>query len=291
MKISQLLEEKKITVSCELFPPKKGGELEKAKTVVREMAKLNPAYMSVTYGAGGTNSGNTVEIANEIQNVNHVTALAHLTCVSSEREQVRRVLAELRSLGIENILALRGDMPMEEGLALSSCFHHASDLMQEIREFGGFCVGGACYPESHPESSSFEQDIESLKRKADSGCDFLTTQMFFDNDILYNFMFRLLRAGVQIPVVAGIMPVTNSRQIQRICALSGTALPRRFRMIVDRFADDPAAMEQAGIAYATDQIIDLFANGVEHVHIYTMNRPDVAGRIMQNLSDIIHPLN
>lgn len=287
MKIRDLLKEDRVTVSCELFPPKRGGELEKAKAVVRDMARLNPAFMSVTYGAGGTNSRNTVEIANEIENVNGVTALAHLTCVSSEREQVRSMLEELRALGIENILALRGDMPMEEGLSLSTCFRHASDLMGEIRDFGGFCIGGACYPESHPESESYDRDIESLKQKVENGCDFLTTQMFFDNDILYNFMFRLLRAGIQIPVIAGIMPVTNSKQIQRICSLSGTALPRRFRMVVDRFADDPAAMKQAGIAYATDQIIDLFANGVNHVHIYTMNRPDVAGSIMQNLSDII----
>lgn len=287
MKIRDLLKEDRVTVSCELFPPKRGGELEKAKAVVRDMARLNPAFMSVTYGAGGANSRNTVEIANEIENVNGVTALAHMTCVSSEREQVRSMLEELRALGIENILALRGDMPMEEGLSLSTCFRHASDLMGEIRDFGGFCIGGACYPESHPESESYDRDIESLKQKVENGCDFLTTQMFFDNDILYNFMFRLLRAGIQIPVIAGIMPVTNSKQIQRICSLSGTALPRRFRMVVDRFADDSAAMKQAGIAYATDQIIDLFANGVNHVHIYTMNRPDVAGSIMQNLSDII----
>ena len=287
MKIRDLLKEDRVTVSCELFPPKRGGELEKAKAVVRDMARLNPAFMSVTYGAGGTNSRNTVEIANEIENVNGVTALAHMTCVSSEREQVRSMLEELRALGIENILALRGDMPMEEGLSLSTCFRHASDLMGEIRDFGGFCIGGACYPESHPESESYDRDIESLKQKVENGCDFLTTQMFFDNDILYNFMFRLLRAGIQIPVIAGIMPVTNSKQIQRICSLSGTALPRRFRMVVDRFADDSAAMKQAGIAYATDQIIDLFANGVNHVHIYTMNRPDVAGSIMQNLTDII----
>ena len=287
MKIRDLLKEDRVTVSCELFPPKRGGELEKAKAVVRDMARLNPAFMSVTYGAGGTNSRNTVEIANEIENVNGVTALAHMTCVSSEREQVRSMLEELRALGIENILALRGDMPMEEGLSLSTCFRHASDLMGEIRDFGGFCIGGACYPESHPESESYDRDIESLKQKVENGCDFLTTQMFFDNDILYNFMFRLLRAGIQIPVIAGIMPVTNSKQIQRICSLSGTALPRRFRMVVDRFADDSAAMKQAGIAYATDQIIDLFANNITNVHVYSMNKPDVARKIMENLSDIL----
>lgn len=287
MKISQLLSENKITVSCELFPPKKGGELENAKNVVRQMAALKPAFMSVTYGAGGTNTANTLEIANEIQNVNQITALAHLTCIASERPKIQEILERLRQHGIENILALRGDMPQDSSLTLSTSFHHASDLMKEIRDFGGFCIGGACYPEGHPESESLYRDIDNLKRKVENGCDFFTTQMFFDNDILYNFMFRLLRAGIRVPVIAGIMPVTNSRQIKRICALSGTALPRRFRMIVDRFADDPAAMKQAGIAYATEQIIDLFANGVNHIHIYSMNQPEIAGKIMENLSSMI----
>lgn len=287
MKISKLLHDKEVTVSCELFPPKQGTELEKAKTVVREMAELKPDFMSVTYGAGGTNSRFAAEIADEIQNGNGVTALAHLTCIAAERPQVRETLESLRKMGIENILALRGDLPAAEGVSLSSCYRHASDLMKEIRDFGGFCIGGACYPECHPESKSFDEDLDSLKKKEENGCDFLTTQMFFDNDILYNFLYRLLRAGIRIPVLAGIMPVTNAKQIQRITALSGTLLPRRFRMIVDRFADDPASMKQAGIAYATEQIIDLLANGVSHVHIYTMNRPDIAGSILKNLSCIL----
>ncbi len=287
MKIREMLEKEKPAVSCELFPPKQGVELAGAKKVVKDMAVLKPSYMSVTYGAGGTNSFNMVEVANEVQNVNNITALAHLTCISSERERVKEVLSQLQERGIENILALRGDMPKEEGLKHSSCYNHASDLMREIREFGDFCIGGACYPEGHPESLSLEEDIEGLKIKKEMGCDFLTTQMFFDNDIMYNFMYRLLKKGVDIPVVAGVMPVTNVKQISRICSLSGTILPRRFRMIVDRFGDNPDGMKQAGIAYATEQIIDLFANGINHVHIYTMNRPDVAGSIMKNLSNII----
>lgn len=287
MKISDLLKSKKITVSCELFPPKQGGALDNAKNIVHEMAALRPDFMSVTYGAGGTNAANTLELANEVQNVNGVTALAHLTCIASERPKIREVLTNLKEHGIENILALRGDLPQDSGLALSTQFHHASDLMKEIRDFGGFCIGGACYPDGHPESLSLDFDIEQLKRKVENGCDFLTTQMFFDNDILYHFMYRLLRAGIQVPVIAGIMPVTNAKQIKRILSLSGTALPRRFRMIVDRFADQPEAMKQAGIAYATEQMIDLFASGVNHVHIYTMNRPDIAGSIMQNLSSMI----
>ncbi len=287
MKISEILNQHPRTVSCELFPPKQGGELDNAKAVVREMAATHPAYMSVTYGAGGTNNANTLEIAKEIQKVNGITALAHLTCIASERPNVQELLGELKEMGVENILALRGDMPKDYATPLSSHYHHASDLMEEIRDFGGFCIGGACYPEGHPESATLDKDLEGLKRKIEAGCDFLTTQMFFDNDILYSFMFRLLRAGIDLPVVAGIMPVTNAKQIQRITALSGTLLPRRFRMIVDRFGDDPKAMEQAGIAYATEQMIDLFASGIRHVHIYTMNHPHVAGSIMENLSHII----
>lgn len=288
MKIIEILKNGKLNVSCELFPPKIGSELIKAKTVVKEMAKLSPSYMSVTYGAGGTNCENTVEIADEIQNVNGITALAHLTCVASERPKIKEVLTELKNKNIQNILALRGDLPADPSVKLSTSYQHACDLMQEIKKNGDFCIGGACYPESHPESPSYEKDIEYLKIKAESGCEFLTTQMFFDNNILYNFMFRLLKKGIDLPIVAGIMPVTNAKQINRICSLSGTALPPRFRAIADKFAHNPAAMKQAGIAYATEQMIDLFANGVNNVHIYTMNQPDIAGQIMQNLSQIIH---
>lgn len=287
MKVSELLKSDKITVSCELFPPKAGGEFAAAKAVVADMAKLSPAYMSVTYGAGGTNCDNMVSIANEVQGVNGVTALAHLTCVASGRDRIRDVLTELKDSGIENVLALRGDMPIDGGTP-SQDFKHACDLMREIRDFGGFCIGGACYPEGHPEAESLERDIECLKLKEECGCEFLTTQMFFDNNILYSFMYKLLRAGISIPVTAGIMPVTNSNQITRICKLSGALLPQRFRAIVERFADNPSAMRQAGIAYATDQIIDLIANGVNHIHIYTMNRPDIAGSIMANLSEVIN---
>lgn len=287
MKITQLFDERKITISCELFPPKQGSSLNNAKTVVRDMARLDPAYISVTYGAGGTNNKNTLEIANEIQNVNNITALTHLTCVAAEKPAINEILKSLKEIGIENILALRGDLPSDSSQPLSKSFHHASDLMREICDFGGFCVGGACYPEGHPESKNLSADIDGLKAKVENGCDFLTTQMFFDNDIMYNFMFRLLSAGIHIPVIAGIMPITNIKQIERIFTLSGTALPRRFKMVVDRFADKPEALKQAGIAYATDQIIDLLANGINHIHIYTMNRPDVAGSIIKNLSEII----
>ena len=286
MKITDILGADKVTVSCELFPPKHGSELARAKLVVSDTAKLGPSFISITCGAGGGTGDRTVSLADEVQNACGVTALAHLTCISSGGDTVRSVLAELASLGIENILALRGDLPEGETLSPDSRYHHASDLMKEIRDYGGFCVGGACYPEGHPESATLQEDIDNLKIKVDCGCQFLTTQMFFDNNILYNYMFRLLRKGIDIPVIAGIMPVIDGRQINRICKLSGTALPPRFRAIVDKFSANSAAMTQAGVAYATEQIIDLIANGVKHIHIYTMNKPEIAGRIMSNLSEI-----
>ncbi len=288
MKISELLKTKEVTISCELFPPKKGSELKKAHQVVKEMAILKPAYISVTYGASGGISEHTVDMANEVQNVNGVTALAHLTCASSGREKIQEVLAKLQQHHIENILALRGDIPENLDFPLPGQYRHASDLIEEIKSFGDFCIGGACYPEGHPEAESVDADLNYLKQKVEAGCDFVTTQMFFDNNILYNFLYRALKKNIQVPVIAGIMPVTNVNQIKRITALSGTALPQRFRAIVERFADHPAALGQAGIAYATEQIIDLIANGVNNVHIYTMNKPDVAGAILKNLSEIYH---
>lgn len=287
MKISELLREKEVTISCELFPPKKGSELQKAHDVVREMAQLKPAYISVTYGASGGISEHTVDLANEVQNVNDVIALAHLTCASSGRDKIQEVLGELQEKKIENILALRGDIPADLDFPLPNQYHHASELIQEIKAFGDFCIGGACYPEGHPEAESIEADIDNLKRKVAVGCEFLTTQMFFDNNILYNFLYRILKKGIEIPVIAGIMPVTNINQINRITSLSGTILPQRFRAIVERFAENPAALKQAGIAYATEQIIDLIANGVKGIHVYSMNKSDVAAKIVENLSEII----
>lgn len=286
MKISELLKSKEITISCELFPPKKGSELQKAHDLVREIAQLCPTFISVTYGATGGISEHTVNLANEAQNVNGITALAHLTCASSDRKKIQEVLGELKQNKIENILALRGDIPENADFPLPNQYRHASELIAEIRAFGDFCIGGACYPEGHPEAESVEADIDNLKRKVEAGCEFLTTQMFFDNNILYSFLYKALKKGIHVPVIAGIMPVTNVSQMKRIGALSGSVLPQRFRMMVERFADNSAALKQAGIAYATEQIIDLIANGVSHIHIYTMNKPDVAGAIMHNLSEI-----
>lgn len=286
MRLTELLKTDKLTISCELFPPKQGAQLENYKKIVADLAEVRPAYISVTYGATGGTSDYTVELANEVRNINHIPALAHLTCASSTREKVADVIAELKAHQIENVLALRGDIPENADFPLPNQYKHACELIADIKAQGDFCIGGACYPEGHPEADTIFEDLDHLKEKVDAGCEFLTTQMFFDNNILYNFMYKALKKGIDVPIVAGIMPVTNKAQIKRIVSLSGHMVPPRFLAIVDRFGDDPAAMKQAGIAYATEQIIDLVANGVNHVHIYTMNKPDVAGEIFNNLSAI-----
>lgn len=286
MRIIDVLKDEQVHISCELFPPKQGHQLENVKQVVQEIAILKPSYMSVTYGATGGTSDYTVDIANEIQNKNEIPALAHLTCASSTREKVHEVVEQLKAKKIENILTLRGDIPENTDFPLPNQYKHASELIADVKSLGDFCIGGACYPEGHPEAATMQEDIEHLKEKVDAGCDFLTTQMFFDNGIYYNFMYKILKKNINVPVVAGIMPVTNATQIRRIISLSGNNVPPRFKAIVDRFSDNPAAMKQAGIAYATEQIIDLIANGVNNIHIYTMNKPDVAGAIFKNLSEI-----
>ncbi len=287
MKISEILQQDKVTLSFEVFPPKTSDAYASVEKAVVEIAKLKPDFMSVTYGAGGGTSAHTVSIASHICHDLKVNSLAHLTCVSSTKEHVHRMLEQLKANGIENILALRGDIP-PQGLEETSIeYRHAADLIRDIKRQGDFCIGGACYPEGHTESTNKEEDIRYLKEKVDAGCEFLTTQMFFDNNILYNFLYRIREKGIQVPVIAGIMPVTNGRQIARICQLSGTYLPSRFKAIVDHFGDNPKAMKQAGIAYATDQIIDLIANGIRHIHVYSMNKPEVAAGIQANLSEII----
>lgn len=286
MKIIDLIKEKKPTISFEVFPPKTDTNYDSVSKAVEEIAALNPTFMSVTYGAGGGTSNYTVSIAEEIQKNKNVTALAHLSCISSTKALVNEQLNKLKAAGIENILALRGDIP--EGFETDNLeYKFASELTEDIKKFGGFCIGGACYPEGHPDSKNQNEDIENMKKKIEAGCEFLTTQMFFDNNILYNYLYKLKMHDIDVPVIPGIMPVTNGKQIARICKLSGSCLPPRFKAITDRWGDDKEAMTQAGIAYATDQIIDLFANGISHVHVYSMNRPDVAAKILHNLSAIL----
>ena len=285
MRITEIINGKKPSLSFEVFPPKTTDKFESVLSATERIAELSPSYMSVTYGAGGGTSAYTAEIAERLLS-RGVTPLAHLSCISSTKDEIHSHLADLKSRGIENILALRGDIPRDMERPPMQ-YKYASELMAEIRDYGGFSIGGACYPEGHPESENGEADIESLRIKTECGCEFLTTQMFFDNNILYNFMYRLMRHGVNIPVIPGIMPVTNAKQIKRIISISGNSLPQRFVRLVDRYADNPLAMKQAGIAYATEQIVDLYANGFNAVHVYSMNNPDVAAKIKENLSEII----
>ena len=290
MKLTEIFKAKKYALSFEVFPPKTDDVYDSVKTSTEEIAKLSPAFMSVTYGAGGGTSKYTLEIAKNIRERFGVESLAHLTCVSSTRETVLSRIEDCKEAGVQNIMALRGDIPKEMLGADRSgwVYRHAVDLIREIKQGGGdFCVGGACYPEVHPESANQNDDIRYLKEKVDAGCDFLTTQMFFDNNLLYNFLYKIRQAGIEVPVIAGVMPITNAKQVERAISLSGSFMPQRFKSLVDKFGDDSAAMKQAGIAYATDQIIDLYANGVQCVHVYSMNKSDVAEAIWNNLSYIV----
>ncbi len=287
MYISDILKNNKVTVSFEVFPPKEWAKLVDTKAVISEMVKDKPAFMSVTYGAAGTTSGYTTEIANAVAK-GGVTPLAHLTCLTSTKKKINSVLDELEENGIENILALRGDIPKGFEVSEDLYYHHAFELVKEIKARGKFCVGGACYPEIHPESKNRVEDIAHLKEKVDCGLDFLTTQMFFDNDMFYNFREMCAIKEINVPIIAGIMPITNANQIKRSIELSNCSVPKKFLKIMERFGENPDAMKQAGIIYATDQIIDLMANGVNNIHIYTMNKPDVAHKIMEGLSQIIN---
>ncbi len=290
MKLSELFKQNKLSLSFEVFPPKTDTAFESVKTATEEIAKLRPSFMSVTYGAGGGTSKYTLDIAKNIKQHYNVPTLAHLTCVSSTKETVQEKIAEIKEAGIENIMALRGDLTpeLENSDRSKWAYRHAVDLIRDIKESGAdFCIGAACYPEIHPESSNQAEDIKYLKEKVDAGCSFLTTQMFFDNNLLYNFLYKIREAGITVPVIPGIMPITNANQVERAIKLSGSFMPQRFKSLVDKFGNSPDAMKQAGIAYATDQIIDLFANGIANVHVYSMNKPDVAEKIQGNLSDII----
>ena len=294
MKISQLLARDGLSLSFEVFPPKTDTAFASVKAATEAIADLHPAFVSVTYGAGGGTSQYTLDIAKNIKEAHGVPTLAHLTCVSSTRETVRARIADMKTAGIENVMALRGDIPAHmQGADRSNWpYRYAVDLVRELKESctdgaADFCIGGACYPEVHPESADQREDIKYLKEKVDAGVEFLTTQMFFDNNLLYNFLYKIREAGITVPVVPGIMPITAGNQVARAIQLSGSFMPRRFISLVDKFGHNPAAMKQAGIAYATDQIIDLYANGIKNVHVYTMNKPDVARKIMENLSEIL----
>ena len=290
MKIIDLLNQNKPSLSFEVFPPKSETTFESVKSATEEIAKLRPAFMSVTYGAGGGTSQYTLDIAKNIKFLYGVPTLAHLTCVSSTRDTVKQKINEIKAAGIQNIMALRGDIPdaLKDSDSTTWDYKYAIDLIYELKSANqDFCIGAACYPEIHPESATQKDDIKRLKEKVDAGVDFLTTQMFFDNNLLYNFLYKIREAGITVPVIPGVMPITNANQVERSIKLSGSFMPQRFKSLVDKFGYKPDAMKQAGIAYATDQIIDLYANGITNVHVYSMNKPDVAAKIQDNLSDII----
>lgn len=290
MKIIDIIKDGKTELSFEVFPPKKETSFENVKVATEEIASFHPSFMSVTYGAGGGTSRFTIDIAQNIQQKFGVPTLAHLTCVSSSKETVEEQIAAMKQAGIENVMALRGDLTpeLEQTDRSKWDYQYAIQLIRELKETeNDFCIGAACYPELHPESANQKEDIQHLKEKVEAGADFLTTQMVFDNNLFFNFMYKLREAGVTCPVVPGIMPITNANQVERAIKLSGSFMPQRFKSLVDHFGSDPEAMKQAGIAYATDQIIDLYANGISTVHVYSMNKPDVAKAIQDNLSAII----
>lgn len=290
MKLTEIFKQNKLSLSFEVFPPKNNTAFESVKAATEEIASLSPSFMSVTYGAGGGTSKYTLEIAKNIKERYGVPSLAHLTCVSSTKETVMEKISEMKAAGIQNVMALRGDLTpeLEKSDPKKWAYRHAIDLISDIKESGAdFCIGGACYPEVHPESANQADDIKYLKEKADAGCDFFTTQMFFDNNLLYNFLYKIREAGITVPIIPGIMPITNANQVERAISLSASFMPQRFKSLVDKFGDNPAAMCEAGIVYATDQIIDLFANGIKNVHVYSMNKPHVARKIMENLSEIL----
>lgn len=291
MKLTQHFSRNKPAMSFEVFPPKTVSSMDSVIRATQAMAQLHPAFMSVTYGAGGGTSRYTLEIARCIEKDYGVPTLAHLTCVSSTRETISQRIADLKAVGLENVMALRGDLTPERMDSDPSTwdYRHATDLIRELASGGDFCIGSACYPEKHPESATQAEDIDHLKEKVDAGCSFLTTQMFFDNALLYRFLDTIRAAGIGVPVVAGIMPITAASQIHRAIALSGSYVPAELLALADKYGNDPAAMKQAGIAYAIDQVTDLYAKGVYNVHIYSMNKPEVAQQIQSSVSGILKP--
>ena len=287
MRIQNIFKEDSVTVSLEIFPPKPEIPIENVTPAIRTLAKTNPSYISVTYGAGGGNTANALEVASMVQNELDTTVLAHLTCIGATKARIHTILDTFKEKNIQNVLALRGDLPNADFDKDSMEFRYAYELIREIKAYGDFCVGGACYPEGHVEAPNKEKDIDNLRYKVEAGVDFLVSQLFFDNNMFYSFLYRLAAKGIDVPVVAGIMPVSSANSIKRMCALSGATLTPKFLAMMDKFGDKPEALSQAGIAYATEQIIDLISNGVRRIHIYTMNKPEIACPILENISHIL----
>lgn len=288
MKIKDMFEQKSTVMSLEIFPPKLTSPIETIFETLDALSDIKPDFISVTYGAGGKAKDRTVEIASKIKNDYGIESLAHLTCISSTKEDIKKIFKEMKEHKLENILALRGDIPEDPDFEFPSPlqYQYAVDLVAEIRKEGGFSIGAACYPETHIDCDCKITDVKHLKAKVDKEVDFLITQLFFDNELFYNFMEELDLAGINVPVSAGIMPVLNKNQIERMTKLSGCSIPPKFQRILDRYEHNPQALKEAGEAYAIEQIIDLMAWGVRGIHLYTMNKPDTAKRIMGNIEHI-----
>lgn len=286
MKIRELFKNGKTVFSFEIFPPKKDGSIETVYKTLDELTDLHPDFISVTYGAGGSVPGcSTGEIVSVIKKKYHTESIAHLTCVNSTKEDIDRIITEFEQHGIENVLALRGDVNPD--IPPKEDFKHASELITYMKERSSLGFSGACYPEGHPESASLDEDIENLKRKVDAGAEHLMSQLFFDNSQFYGFLEKARAAGINVPIEAGIMPCVNAKSIQRMVGLCGASLPPKFTKLIARFGDNPEAMRDAGIAYANEQIIDLVSSGVDGIHLYTMNNPYVARKISEGVSSVI----
>lgn len=285
MKIKELFKQKQPTISFEVFPPNKIYTLEKVYEVIDELSLLKPDFMSVTYGAGGSTRINTVDIASKIKNINNIEALAHLTCIGATKKEIDEILKDLNKNNIENIMALRGDIPQECENKIGE-FSHANDLIKYIKEYGDFSIGGAFYPEGHQETNDL-LDLFNLKTKVDSGTDFLISQIFFENEKFYEFKEKLGKLNIKTPLIAGVMPITNGKQIRRITSMCGCSIPEKLKKILDRYEDNPIAMREAGIAYAMEQIIELISDDIAGIHIYTMNRVEASKKIMENIGNIL----
>ncbi len=286
MKIPELFKGGRCVFSFEIFPPKKDGSIDTVYKTLDGLVDLKPDFISVTYGAGGSLPGcSTREIVSIIKEKYHTESIAHLTCVNSTKSDIDRVIKEFEQSGIENVLALRGDI--NPNIPPKKDFRYASDLISYMKERSSLSFSGGCYPEGHPEADSLDADIENLRRKVDAGASHLISQLFFDNGLFYNFLDKARAVGINVPIEAGIMPCVNANQIQRMVTMCGASLPHKFTGIISRYGENPEAMRDAGIAYAVDQIVDLAANGVDGIHLYTMNNPYVARRISESVSGIL----
>ncbi len=292
MSIKNKLEKRKPSISFEIFPPKKNYPVDTIYKTIDDLRDLNPDFISVTYGAGGSTKDRTVDIASYIENKYDLSALAHLTCLTETKEEIDNILKVLDNNGVSNILALRGDYPKDYKVDQvgDNHYRYVKDLISHIKEEYNFSIGAACYPEKHPESNSLKQDLVYLKEKVDAGTDFLVTQLFFDNEIFYKFKEETEKLNINVPIIAGILPVLKTNQVKRILQLTDCHFPKKFTRIIEKYEHNPDALKEAGIAYAVEQIIDLLSSGIDGIHIYTMNNPENTRKILSSLSNIRNAL-